>query len=242
MITHKGFVFAFLLFNLLLPAIAVWIPPMSVQCFEHSDCASNCCDLELNMCDNTPETRLRGCRFRSRRLRYVKREDPPPTTTAPSKSTAPPESSAPPPESTAPPKSTAPPESSAPPPESTAPPKSTAPPESSAPPPESTAPPKSTSPPKSSAPPPESTSPPPESSMQPQESPQPTAGQGGAGKQYITGPCSRDTDCLSGCCGFNTGVCEAPLDTERAGGCGRGDSQPNWSASMLYHETSAPTP
>ncbi|EJF63606.1 hypothetical protein BD309DRAFT_195411 [Dichomitus squalens] len=48
------------------------------------------------------------------------------------------------------------------------------------------------------------------------------------GSQFITGPCTSDADCASGCCGFNTGKCAgAIVAQERDGGCGFGDAQPN---------------
>ncbi|KAI9766510.1 MAG: hypothetical protein M1840_006467 [Geoglossum simile] len=48
------------------------------------------------------------------------------------------------------------------------------------------------------------------------------------GKQFITGVCTGDVDCASGCCGFNTGKCAgAIIAQERDGGCGFGDGQPN---------------
>ena len=50
----------------------------------------------------------------------------------------------------------------------------------------------------------------------------------GAGKQFITGPCTSDADCASGCCGFHTGKCAgAIIAQERDGGCGFGNAQPN---------------
>ena len=53
----------------------------------------------------------------------------------------------------------------------------------------------------------------------------------GAGTQFITGPCTSDADCASGCCGFNSGKCAgAVVAQERDGGCGFGDAQPNSSA------------
>jgi hypothetical protein len=55
----------------------------------------------------------------------------------------------------------------------------------------------------------------------------------GAGKQFITGPCTSDADCASGCCGFNTGKCAgAVVAQERDGGCGFGNAQPNASAAQ----------
>ncbi|KAL5344666.1 hypothetical protein ACLOAV_010358 [Pseudogymnoascus australis] len=46
------------------------------------------------------------------------------------------------------------------------------------------------------------------------------------GTQFITGPCTSDADCASGCCGFNTGKCAGPvIALERDGGCGFGGEQ-----------------
>ncbi|KIW14244.1 hypothetical protein PV08_07026 [Exophiala spinifera] len=53
----------------------------------------------------------------------------------------------------------------------------------------------------------------------------------GAGTQFITGPCTSDADCASGCCGFNSGKCAGPVVAqERDGGCGFGDPSPNANA------------
>jgi hypothetical protein len=50
----------------------------------------------------------------------------------------------------------------------------------------------------------------------------------GAGKQFITGPCTSDADCADGCCGFNTGKCAGPIIAQEIdGGCGFGNAQPN---------------
>lgn len=55
----------------------------------------------------------------------------------------------------------------------------------------------------------------------------------GAGTQFITGACTADADCGSGCCGFNTGKCAgAVVAQERDGGCGFGDAQPNDNAAQ----------
>ncbi|KAF2197878.1 hypothetical protein GQ43DRAFT_443848 [Delitschia confertaspora ATCC 74209] len=49
-----------------------------------------------------------------------------------------------------------------------------------------------------------------------------------AGTQFITQPCTSDTDCGSGCCGFTTGKCAgAIIAQERDGGCGFGNAKPN---------------
>lgn len=65
----------------------------------------------------------------------------------------------------------------------------------------------------------------------------------GAGTQFITGACSSDADCASGCCGFNSGKCAgAIVAQERDGGCGFGDSSPNDDAAVALGFTgSAPT-
>lgn len=48
------------------------------------------------------------------------------------------------------------------------------------------------------------------------------------GNQFITGPCSKDFDCVSDCCAFNTGKCAgAVIAQTRDGGCGRGEKFPN---------------
>lgn len=48
------------------------------------------------------------------------------------------------------------------------------------------------------------------------------------GTQFITGPCTSDADCASGCCGFNSGKCAgAVVALERDGGCGFGSGTPN---------------
>lgn len=55
----------------------------------------------------------------------------------------------------------------------------------------------------------------------------------GAGTQFITGACTSDADCASGCCGFNSGKCAgAVVAQERDGGCGFGDAQPNDNAAQ----------
>jgi hypothetical protein len=65
--------------------------------------------------------------------------------------------------------------------------------------------------------------------------PAPNTGSGKAlGTQFITGPCGRDAECASGCCGFNTGKCAgAIVALERDGGCGFGDSTPNDNAAQV---------
>ena len=55
------------------------------------------------------------------------------------------------------------------------------------------------------------------------------------GTQFITGPCSSDSDCASSCCGFNSGKCAGPvIAQERDGGCGHGDAQPNDIAAQKF--------
>ena len=57
------------------------------------------------------------------------------------------------------------------------------------------------------------------------------------GSQFITGPCTSDADCASGCCGFNTGKCAgAIVAQERDGGCGFGDAQPNDTAAQKLRQ------
>ncbi|KAL9115894.1 MAG: hypothetical protein Q9227_000262 [Pyrenula ochraceoflavens] len=61
----------------------------------------------------------------------------------------------------------------------------------------------------------------------------PTASGNGAGTQFITGVCTSDADCASGCCGFNSGKCAgAVVAQERDGGCGFGNAQPNDNAAQ----------
>jgi len=53
-----------------------------------------------------------------------------------------------------------------------------------------------------------------------------------SGTQFITGPCKADSDCASGCCGFNTGKCAgAIIALQRDGGCGFG-AKPNDNAAQ----------
>ncbi|KAJ7498557.1 hypothetical protein FB451DRAFT_1347119 [Mycena latifolia] len=48
------------------------------------------------------------------------------------------------------------------------------------------------------------------------------------GDQFVTGPCTQDSDCQQGCCAFNTGKCAGPAIAQtRDGGCGFGTSAPN---------------
>lgn len=57
------------------------------------------------------------------------------------------------------------------------------------------------------------------------------------GSQFITGPCSSDADCASGCCGFKSGKCAgAVVAQERDGGCGFGDAQPNDNAAQKLRQ------
>ncbi|KAK5045706.1 hypothetical protein LTR84_009075 [Exophiala bonariae] len=66
-------------------------------------------------------------------------------------------------------------------------------------------------------------------------------GQGGT--QFITGVCTSDADCASGCCGFNTGKCAGPvIAQERDGGCGFGDGTPNDRAAQAFRNGQATTP
>ncbi|KAF9258744.1 hypothetical protein L218DRAFT_1062894 [Marasmius fiardii PR-910] len=54
------------------------------------------------------------------------------------------------------------------------------------------------------------------------------------GTQFITGPCTVDADCASGCCAFNTGKCAgAIIALTRDGGCGHGDGQSNARAAAV---------
>jgi len=49
------------------------------------------------------------------------------------------------------------------------------------------------------------------------------------GNQFVTGPCTADSDCQQGCCGFSTGKCAGPdvAQTNGSGGCGFGTPAPN---------------
>lgn len=61
------------------------------------------------------------------------------------------------------------------------------------------------------------------------------------GTQFITGACTSDADCASGCCGFNTGKCAGPvIAQERDGGCGFGDAQPNDIAAQAFQNGQSP--
>ncbi|KAF2474925.1 uncharacterized protein BDR25DRAFT_311322 [Lindgomyces ingoldianus] len=63
----------------------------------------------------------------------------------------------------------------------------------------------------------------------------------GQGTQFITGACTSDKDCGSGCCGFKTGKCAgAVVAQERDGGCGFGDAQPNANAAAALGFTGTP--
>lgn len=68
-------------------------------------------------------------------------------------------------------------------------------------------------------------------------------GGGAAGTQFITGVCTSDADCASGCCGFNSGKCAGPVVAqERDGGCGFGDSAPNDRAAQAFRNGGAMSP
>ncbi|KAF8188927.1 hypothetical protein K438DRAFT_1972115 [Mycena galopus ATCC 62051] len=49
------------------------------------------------------------------------------------------------------------------------------------------------------------------------------------GNQFVTGPCTTDSDCQQGCCGFSTGKCAGPAvaQSNGSGGCGFGNAAPN---------------
>jgi hypothetical protein len=49
------------------------------------------------------------------------------------------------------------------------------------------------------------------------------------GTQFVTGPCTTDSDCQQGCCGFSTGKCAGPAvaQSNGSGGCGFGSAAPN---------------
>jgi len=51
---------------------------------------------------------------------------------------------------------------------------------------------------------------------------------GRRGNQFVTGPCTTDSDCQQGCCAFSTGKCAGPAIAQtRDGGCGFGNPKPN---------------
>ncbi|EIN10022.1 hypothetical protein PUNSTDRAFT_143371 [Punctularia strigosozonata HHB-11173 SS5] len=53
------------------------------------------------------------------------------------------------------------------------------------------------------------------------------------GTKFITEACAADSECASGCCGFNSGLCAgAVIAQERDGGCGHGDAFPNNNAAV----------
>ncbi|KAI0812495.1 hypothetical protein BC629DRAFT_1579876 [Irpex lacteus] len=60
------------------------------------------------------------------------------------------------------------------------------------------------------------------------------------GTQFITGSCTSDADCASGCCGFHSGKCAGPvIAQERDGGCGFGDPFPNNKAAQAIQGPNA---
>lgn len=60
------------------------------------------------------------------------------------------------------------------------------------------------------------------------------------GTQFITGACTSDADCASGCCGFHSGKCAGPvIAQERDGGCGFGDPFPNNKAAQAIQGPNA---
>jgi hypothetical protein len=62
-------------------------------------------------------------------------------------------------------------------------------------------------------------------------------------QQFITGQCTSDADCASGCCGFKTGKCAgAVIAQTRDGGCGFGDPTPNNKAAVALVGANAPAP
>ncbi|KAL8775052.1 MAG: hypothetical protein Q9209_000531 [Squamulea sp. 1 TL-2023] len=70
-----------------------------------------------------------------------------------------------------------------------------------------------------------------------------TASSAAAGTQFITGPCTSDASCASGCCGFRSGKCAGPIIAqERDGGCGFGNTTPNANAAIaLGFKAAAPS-
>jgi hypothetical protein len=56
----------------------------------------------------------------------------------------------------------------------------------------------------------------------------------GLKKTFITDKCLRDSDCVSGCCGFRSGLCAGPVVAiERDGACGFGNSISNCNAAKI---------
>lgn len=53
-------------------------------------------------------------------------------------------------------------------------------------------------------------------------------------KTFITDDCRRDSDCVSGCCGFSSGLCAGPIIAiERDRACGFGNFVSNCNAAKL---------
>lgn len=68
-------------------------------------------------------------------------------------------------------------------------------------------------------------------------------------KTFITAPCGTDDNCVSGCCGFSSGLCAGGvIALARDGGCGHGDAKPNRDAAIalgfdspiISHDSIAP--
>jgi len=60
------------------------------------------------------------------------------------------------------------------------------------------------------------------------------------GNQFITGPCTKDFDCVSDCCAFTTGKCAgAVIAQTRDGGCGFGEAAPNNRAAIAIQGPNA---
>jgi len=61
------------------------------------------------------------------------------------------------------------------------------------------------------------------------------------GTQFVTGPCTSDSDCAEGCCAFNTGLCAGPVVAQQNadGGCGFGNPTPNNNAAKALGFTIA---
>jgi hypothetical protein len=60
---------------------------------------------------------------------------------------------------------------------------------------------------------------------------------GRRGNQFVTGPCTQDSDCQQGCCAFLTGKCAGPAvaQTNGDGGCGFGTAHPNCNVAAALH-------
>ena len=59
----------------------------------------------------------------------------------------------------------------------------------------------------------------------------------------MTGPCTKDAECETGCCGFTSAKCAGAIIAQtRDGGCGRGEATPNNKAAVALLGDKAPKP